>query len=701
MPDRPTGRVGDGAPAGTSKEQSVELTDHLRAVRRYWWITVLTLLATVGAGVYLTSRATPVYESTVTFYVAASTDTGTALQADEFAQRRVNSYVGVLRSDLVAEEIARAADLGLTAAQVKSRITAAVDPETIILTATVTDTVPERALRISEEIAEHFGPLISRLDSTDGASGANVSLTVISGPSLDPEPISPRKTLNVGVAVLAGLALGVALSIARQMLDRSVRDVDDLKEVSGLPTLATVGAEGRQRRGTGPSLLIADTEPGSPRAEAYRQLRTNLTFSAVTHTMQVVVVTSAVAGEGKTTTACNLAITLAQSGRSVLLVEADMRRPMVAEQLGIEGSAGLTNVLTGAVSAEDVIQTWGADGLHVLAAGTLPPNPSELLGSDAMHRLVDHLRDRYELVVLDTPPVLPVTDASVVAAHADTVVLVVRHGRTTREQVRAALDALSGVGAPVVGTILNGMPSTLAGDGYGYTSDAPNRSRQVERNHRHRHRGRAAARDERAPHVDAGEVRPSTAADRAPAPTARTAPEPATATWTPAGTADLRTARAAHPHTIMRSQPTGSDAVATGTERPEQRSPGSSTDEAGPDGSRTDETRTDVRGADGPGAGEATTGASAGGSPTVGAPDVTAPAPSDPVQAEPVQADPGAGLLGGGDERRGAVEADAPAPSPHAAASDTGPRADDTGLPDAGLPDAGVPVAGGRVPAQR
>lgn len=683
----------------------MELTDHLRAVRRYWWITVLTLLATVGAAVYLTSRATPVYESTVTFYVAASTDTGTALQADEFAQRRVNSYVGVLRSDLVAEEIAEAPDLGLTAAQVKSRITAAVDPETIILTATVTDTDPNRALRISEEIAEHFGPLVSRLDSTDGASGANVSLTVISGPSLDPEPISPRKTLNIGVAVLAGLALGVALSIARQMLDRSVRDVDDLKEVSGLPTLATVGAEGRQRRGGGPSLLIADTEPGSPRAEAYRQLRTNLTFSAVTHSMQVVVVTSAVAGEGKTTTACNLAITLAQSGRSVLLVEADMRRPMVAAQLGIEGAAGLTNVLTGAVSAEDVVQPWGADGLHVLAAGTLPPNPSELLGSDAMHRLVDQLRDRYELVVLDTPPVLPVTDASVVAAHADTVVLVVRHGRTTREQVRAALEALSGVRAPVVGTILNGTPSTLGGGGYGYTSDSPNRSRP-EKNHRHRHRGRAAGRDDRAPRVDADAKRTGTTGEEAPAPTG-TAPERATEPVTP------------------------TDVVAAGTERPEQDSPGSATDSPGtdeptPDAPATDEQASDEPATDAPTTAEPGTDeltadepaaiAPAVAPPPAGAADVdpaaarpapaepvrAEPAPGEPAPAEPAPAEPDAGLPAGSDEHRGVAGGDVPAPSPHGdaaaahGAADAGAHAD-----DAGRPGADMPVPGDPVPARR
>lgn len=508
----------------------MELTDHLRAIRKYWWITLLTLLATVGAAVYMTQRATPVYESTVTFYVAASTDTGTALQADEFAQRRINSYVGVLGSDLLAGEIADEPGVGLEPRQVRSRISAVVDPETIILTTTVTDTVPDRALRIAEEVAEHFGPLVARLDSTEAASGANVSLTVISGPSLNPDPVSPRTTLNIGVGVLAGLALGVALSIARQMLDRSIRSADDLKRATGLPALATIGVEGRPRRSSPGSLLIVDAGPGSPRAEAYRQLRTNLTFSAVTNKMQVVVVTSAVAGDGKTTTACNLAITMAESGRSVLLVEADMRRPMVGEQLGIEGGAGLTNILAGQVRPDDVIQTWGTDGLHVLTAGTQPPNPSELLGSDAMHTLIGELRAQFEVIVLDTPPVLPVTDASVVAAHADTVVLVVRHARTAREQAHAAVEALSAVGAPLAGAILNAVPlQQMAAGGYqSYASTEPRPARRT--------RGRRR-RDTGAVHVAAGPSpldhfpweetrRPAT--EQAPAPEAPATPAPAT-----------------------------------------------------------------------------------------------------------------------------------------------------------------------------
>lgn len=460
----------------------MELTDLLRAIRKSWWITVLMLVVTVGAAVLLTMRATPVYQSSVTFFVAASSDTGTALQADEFAQRRINSYVGVLRSDRLADTITGQPGVNLSAQQVKARISASADPDTVLLTATVQDTNADRALAIAEQIAEHFGPLVSELDNTRSASSASVSLTVISGPTLLPDPVSPRGTLNIGVAILAGLALGVTLSIVRQMRDRSVRTPEDLKQASGLATLASITVESRSRRSSEGGLLIVGSEPGSPRAESFRQLRTNLTFSAVTNKMQVVVVTSAIAGDGKTTTATNLAIALAESGRSVLLIEADMRRPKVADYLGIEGGAGLTNVLAGQAEIDDVMQAWGAHGLHVLAAGTLPPNPSELLGSTAMRDLMLRLRDRFELIVLDTPPVLPLTDASVVAVHADSVVLVVRYAGTTREQVHTAVQSLAAVGAPLAGGILNGIPVKAGEDSYRYTSfgtTEPRRSRRV------------------------------------------------------------------------------------------------------------------------------------------------------------------------------------------------------------------------------
>lgn len=445
------------------------MADHLRAVRKHWWLPVLSLVVAVGLAALVTARATPMYASTVTFYVAASTDTGTALQADEFAQRRINSYVGVLTSDRLADLVVVEHGIDLDPADLAARITAEAGSNTVILTATVTDSRPQRSLDIAEALATEFPAFVAALENTGAASSASVVLNVISGPSLNPEPVSPRETLNIGVGVLVGLAAGVALAIGREAADRTVRSTEALKAVSKLPALASIALDRSSRKTT----TIGASDPRSPRSEAYRQLRTNLTFSAVGKQMKVILVSSAVAGEGKSTTATNLALVLAETGRPVLLIEADLRRPKVSDYLGVEGGAGLTNVLAGQADVGDVIQPWGSGGLHVLAAGTLPPNPSELLGSDRMKELMADLRERFDVIVLDTPPVLPVTDAAVASAHADSVVLVVRYAKTTREQVRTAIEALTTVEAPLAGVALNMVPAQESATSYGYHPIVP------------------------------------------------------------------------------------------------------------------------------------------------------------------------------------------------------------------------------------
>lgn len=450
-------------------ECRVEMSDHLRAVRKNWWIVLLTLVVTVAAAVLVTARETPKYASSVTFFVGASASTGTALQADQFAQQRIASYVGVLTSERLAKQILADTGLSLTVPQVVSSITATTDPNTVLLSATVTDTDAKRSLAIATAVANDLGPMIVDLEDTSHAGGTHVALTVISGPTLDPKPISPSKTLNLGIGLLVGLTLGTGMAIARQLADRTVRSRPTMQSLTAVPVLASVPLELQARRAHMP--LVATTH--SPRAEAYRRLRTNLTFSNIDSRLQVIVVTSSLSGEGKSTTAGNLAKVLADAGKPVLLLEADLRRPTLGEYFGIESSVGLTNILVGQVDSDDVIQPWGTGGLHVLPSGTIPPNPSELLGSERMHSLMASLRTRFDVIVIDTPPLLPVTDAAIMATQADGVVLVARYGTTRRDDVAAAVEMLRAVEASFVGTVLNMIPAKASGgDGYhSYATD--------------------------------------------------------------------------------------------------------------------------------------------------------------------------------------------------------------------------------------
>lgn len=467
-----SGSLGDSG-VGTgrhSKGTRVDLHGYVQAVRKYWWLVLLVTGLCVGASVVLTYTAAPQYESSVTFFVSTPpTADGTALQADQYAQRRVNSYVGLLTSEKLAQSVIDTADLDMTVSQVTGSIAAAADLNTVLLTATVTNSSPEQSLAITTAISTQFGQMVAQLDNHGSPESANVVLNVVSGPTLNPEPVSPRKSLNIGLGVLLGLALGLASAILREVLDNTVRSPQVLRTLSDAPVLGVIAAD----RGSKKSPLIVDNHARSVRAEAFRQLRTNLQFIDATRPVGVLVVTSSIAGEGKSTTAINLAVSFSDSGRRVLLIEADLRRPRVAEYLGLEGAVGLTNVLVGQAAIDDVLQPWGRGGLTVLPSGTIPPNPSELMGSPLMAELIIQLRKSFDMIIIDTPPVLPVTDAAVASRLADGVVVVVRYGKTTRNQVSTALRSLTAVDARMLGTVLTMSPvkGAEAYSAYGYYED--------------------------------------------------------------------------------------------------------------------------------------------------------------------------------------------------------------------------------------
>ena len=206
----------------------------------------------------------------------------------------------------------------------------------------------------------------------------------------------------------------------------------------------------------------------TPWAEAFRVLRTNMQYVEVDQDQRVFVVSSSLPGEGKSTTAVNLAITLALAKQRVALVECDLRRPLIAKRLGLDDGVGTTSVLIGKVALRDALQPYGDTGLDVLACGPIPPNPSELLQSHAMEKLLGELREQYDIVILDAPPLLPVTDAALLAAQADGALLVVRHGKTTRDQLRHAVERIEAVDAKPIGVVINLAPARRTGRSYGY-----------------------------------------------------------------------------------------------------------------------------------------------------------------------------------------------------------------------------------------
>jgi capsular exopolysaccharide synthesis family protein len=433
----------------------VDLKDVLPTLRRNWWLVLAAVLTTVGIAGGVTATVAPRYASSVTFFVSTPTDgVSAAYQGGLFSQQRVKSYAELLGGDRLARAAAEDASLGLTARQIQSRVAARAVPETVLLQATVTDTNPARAEKLAKALAERFVSLVETLETPRDGRTPTVKVEVVAGPQAPSGPVSPRPARNLALATLLGLLVGLAAAMLRESLDTTIKTGEALSALTAAPALAVVAYDATAKRRP----LVMGDNAHSARAESFRQLRTNLQFVDVDRPVRVITMTSAVPEEGKSTTAVNLAIAFAEAGRRVLLVEADLRRPRIAEYLGIEGAAGLSNVLAGQVDVEDVMQRWGSHELHVLPSGFIPPNPSELLGSTAMSRLLERQREIFDMVIIDTPPLLPVTDGAVVAVKTDGAVLVTRSGKTARVQVARATAALKTVDARILGCVLNMQP---------------------------------------------------------------------------------------------------------------------------------------------------------------------------------------------------------------------------------------------------
>jgi succinoglycan biosynthesis transport protein ExoP len=304
-------------------------------------------------------------------------------------------------------------------------------------------------------------------------NGAAELITPATAPSVPSSP-KPKRTGLIGLAV--GLVLGVGGVLLADTLDDRIRAKEELQEASeGLPVLGLVPALPGWRDRRQPQLASV-ASPHSATTEAYRQLRTSLQFLHLDHTWKLVQVTSAMVAEGKTTTASNLAVMLAEAGQRVLLVDADLRRPRANEFFGQEREHGLTSVLLGAEDLEATLHNVpDVDGLWLLPSGPIPPNPAELLSGPRMAHLVDQLRalDFVDVVLIDSPPVLPVADAVALAARVDTTLLVTQAGRTTRKALGQALENLGQVDARISGLVLNAVrPKHTRGYryryGYGY-----------------------------------------------------------------------------------------------------------------------------------------------------------------------------------------------------------------------------------------
>ncbi len=435
------------------------IQDYLRVLREQWVVVVSAVVLAVIAAGAVTFLRPPEYTAKLTMYVSAQAgDTADgAYQGSLLSQQRVTSYVELVSSTRVSGEVIRRLDLPQTPEELARQITALSAKDSVLIDVAVTDSSPERAAQVANAVGDVFTSLVDELERPTTADGVPPVAVRVVQPAAEPTgPSSTGLPVILALGLLAGLAVGVGAALARNALDTSVRSRERLREVAPAPILGTIAYDPQVPKRP----LTLHEDPQSPRSEAFRQLRTNLQFVDIDHRRKVIVVTSSMPGEGKTTTLCNLAIAMAAAGSRILVIEADLRRPKVADLLGVERSVGLTNVLAGQVRVEQAIQPWAGGRFDVLASGPLPPNPSELLASKHTEDLLEEMREQYDTVLIDLPPLLPVTDAAAVAPATDGAILICRFKETSQTQVKAAVQALEAVSTPLLGTVFTMVPAS-------------------------------------------------------------------------------------------------------------------------------------------------------------------------------------------------------------------------------------------------
>ena len=501
----------------------------LAIVGRWGWLLVLGCLLSGVTAYILSKRSTPVYQAaTVLLVNEAPTTKATDYSSLLTSERLARTYIELINTIPVMEEVIDTLQLSITPEELQRKIEADLIQDTQLIVVRVDDTNPEQAVRIANTLVEVFSrqnqemqsaryssskasleaqvaemdeqiqrtaaeleqlpesgegnadrdrletalnqyrqmyaALLTSFEQVRVAESSSIStLVVVESAAVPERPIRPRTVMNTILAALIGLLFALGIAMLMDSLDDTLNP-NDVTDDLGLPVLGVI-AHHRASNG----IPVAADSPRSPVSEAYRSLRTNIQFASVDRPIRSLVITSPSPEDGKSTVAVNLAIALAQGGRKTILVEADLRRPQVHKKLGLPNRTGLSTMFV-----QPLVELNGAEqateipNLSAITSGDLPPNPSELLSSNKMQDIIDQVQDRFDFLLIDTPPILAVTDAVALAARVDGIVLVVKPGITKLAACKLAIEQLRRLGANILGVVLNDIEVTRSRYKYGY-----------------------------------------------------------------------------------------------------------------------------------------------------------------------------------------------------------------------------------------
>jgi receptor protein-tyrosine kinase len=422
---------------------------------------------------------TPKYQSSTRLFVSTASGASAAerFQGNRLSQERVLSYTELLKGQTIAQRTVDKLNLDMTADELRSKVKATAKVDTVLINVAVRDASPVRARDIANALSDEFVVMVKELETPGPGDRPDARVVVEQRASVPQAPVTPKKARNIALGLILGVTLGAAVAVLRDLLDNTVKDRETTEAITGVGIVGAIPLDKERRN----QPAISFDRDNSAIAEAFRKLRTNLQFLSVDNPPRVIVILSSAPSEGKSTTAINVALALAEADKSVVLVDGDMRRPSLDKYLDLVGSVGFSTVLSGGAPLAEVLQDTKFPRLTVLAAGPTPPNPSELLGSQAAKKLLDDLRSQFDYVIIDSAPLLAVTDGAILATAADGALIMAKYGETKREQLAHAVGTLRDVGASLLGAVITLVP--LRGTGtYSYSynySNYGNRDRTI------------------------------------------------------------------------------------------------------------------------------------------------------------------------------------------------------------------------------
>lgn len=455
MEQQASGQIGAGA---KPESDGMTLSGLFGILRKHIITIIITFCVVLGAVIGLTALSPVEYTTTSQLFATYNDSSdGTANSSEQnsgssYIMSQIKSYLALTTTQSVLQPVIDHLGLHTTVGQLKGQISVTNPTNTAFVNISVTDGDPAQAANIANAVAKSLSSVVENTLYASG-SRSSVKLSVVQPATVPSSPSSPKWKLNILIGIVGGLVLGVFAALLKDVLSKRIQDGDEVGEFIDAPIIGRI-AEEEVLNSTKPVVV---SEPGSPVAEDFRRIRTNLSFMAPVEdtNCRLIVVTSTGASEGKTTTSVNVAAALAENGAKVLLIDADLRHPSVSNKLDMDGSAGLTHVLSGQASVKDVVQRYWKPNLHIMPAGPKPPNASTLLNSPIMVELLNNALERYDYVLVDTAPMVVANDAVIFVRRGGSLVMVCRRDQTLKRDLREISDELTTLDLPVNGVIFN------------------------------------------------------------------------------------------------------------------------------------------------------------------------------------------------------------------------------------------------------